>query len=343
MKTVMKRILSKLYNSSPKEISKYVGKRIGLPRKLSDRMRSVDSYAVNSKAEEIYDALQRKFEIYTTFNLKGITVEEFKKSIQSLIGTVDAQIEGYSENEIEQQRDLSIKFHWGHNHDFGDFKLKGRMGNRHINLLANFIDLFPVSLDDFKDKYVFDIGCWTGGTTLLLATLANKVYAIEEVKKYAETVSFLSKSFGISDRILVNSLSIYGCNSKDFYDQFDIVYFPGVIYHLSDPLLALRILFNSLKVGGFILVESAGINTEEPFCGFDGSLIYHSGTKERMNRGGWNWFRPSPSALYRMMKEAGFDEIQTQWHHKSGRVYGFGRKLSQVGICKAGLSVPNIR
>jgi len=340
----MRRILSKLYNSSPKELLQYVGKRIGLHGKLRGSRTPLKPHAANgSKAEAASKELQRKFEVYTTSNLKGITPEEFTKSVQSRIGTVDAQTEGYSEEEIEQQRDLSIKFHWGHNHDFGDFKLEGRMGDRHIDLLANFLTLFPVSLDDFKGKYVFDIGCWTGGTTLLLATLADKVYAIEEVKKYAETVSYLSKSFGISDRISVKPLSIYECNSKEFYDQFDIVYFPGVIYHLSDPLLALRILFNSVKVGGFILIESAGINREEPFCRFDGSLIWHSGTRERMNRGGWNWFMPSPSALYRMMSEAGFDEIQTQWHNGTNRVYGFGRKLSQVGICKAGLSVPNIK
>lgn len=290
----------------------------------------------------ICEELHRKFEVYKTSNLKGISSEEFTKSIQSRIGTIDAQAEGYSEEEIEQQRDLSIKFHWGHNHDFCDFKLEGRMGDRHINLLANFTVFFPVSLDDFKGKNVFDIGCWTGGTTLLLATLARKVYAIEEVKKYAETVSFLSTSFGINDHIAVKPLSIYDCNTNEFYGQFDIVYFPGVIYHLSDPLLALRILFNSTKIGGVILIESAGINTEEPFCKFEGSLVSHSGTRQRMNRGGWNWFLPSPSALYRMMKEAGFDEIQTIWDNGTNRVYGFGRKLSQVGVCKAGLSVPNI-
>ena len=340
----MKKTLSKLYNSSPKELIQYVGKRIGLQGKLQGGRSPVTSPTVNgSKAEEISKALQRRFEVYSTSNLKGISPEEFSRSIQSRIGSVDAQTEGYSEDEIEQQRDLSIKFHWGHNHDFGDFKIEGRMGNRHIDLLANFLTLFPVSLDDFKGKYVFDIGCWTGGTTLLLATLADKVHAIEEVKKYAETVSYLSKSFGISDHISVKPLSIYECNSEEFYDKFDIIYFPGVIYHLSDPLLALRILFNSVKLGGFILIESAGINMDEPFCRFDGSLIWHSGTRERMNRGGWNWFMPSPSALHRMMKEAGFDQIQTQWLDGPNRVYGFGRKLSQVGICKAGLSVPNIK
>jgi tRNA (mo5U34)-methyltransferase len=176
-----------------------------------------------------------------------------------------------------------------------------------------------------------------------LATLAKDVFAIEEVKKYAEMTSYLAKSFGIDDRVSVRRMSLFGCNSEEFFNRFDIVYFPGVIYHLSDPLLALRILFNSLKIGGFILVESAGINVEEPFCRFDGSLIYNSGTKERLNRGGWNWFMPSPSALYRMMKEAGFDDIQTRWHDATKRVYGYGRKESQVGICKAGLSVPDIK
>jgi SAM-dependent methyltransferase len=329
----MKGILSKFYNSSPKEILQYVRKRLGFfaPNAISDR-----------KAKEISNKLQKKFEFYKTSNLKGIAPEEFMRSIQSKIGVIDSQTEGYSEDEIEQQRDLSIKFHWGHNHDFGDFKLNGRMDDRHINLLANFIALFPVDLEDFRDKHVFDIGCWTGGTTLLLATLAKKVFAIEEVNKYAETVSFLLRSFDICDRVSIESKSIYDCNIEEFYDQFDIVYFPGVIYHLSDPLLALRILFNSLKIGGFILVESEGINREEPFCKFDGSLIYASGKRERLNRGGWNWFIPSPSALYRMMREAGFDKIQTQWHYGTKRVYGYGRKVSKVGICKAGLSVPNI-
>lgn len=297
----------------------------------------------DSKVDTIINTLLQKFKVYTTSNLKGITPEEFKDAILARIGTVDAQSEGYSEEEIEQQRDLSIMFHWGHNHDFGDFQLEGRMRDRHIKLLANFLALYPLTPDDFKGKHIFDIGCWTGGTTLLLATLADKVFAIEEVKKYAETVTFLSESFGINDRISVKPLSVYECNSNEFHDQFDIVYFPGVIYHLSDPLLALRILFNSLKIGGFILVESAGINTDEPLCRFEGSLVWHSGSRVRMNRGGWNWFMPSPSALYRMMSEAGFTDIQTQWHNGTNRVYGFGRKRQQTGICKAGLSVPNIR
>jgi len=83
-------------------------------------------------------------------------------------------------------------------------------------------------------------------------------------------------TFGLDTQINAENISIYDCNSEKFYDRFDIGYFPGVIYHLSDPLVALRILFNSLNPGGTVLVESAGIQNEEPFCQFDGSLICHS-------------------------------------------------------------------
>ncbi len=331
---MIKQVISKLYNSSPRE----------LLHQLRARLRPTKpSWADDGEVRRISDELRRRFSVYQVSGLKTISPQEFSDYIHSKIGQVDYQAEGYADYELDRQRDLSIKFHWGHNHDFGDFRLEGRMGDRHINLLANFITLFPISIEDFEDKDVFDIGCWTGGTTLLLASLGARVFAIEEVRKYAEMTSFLAKSFGIDERVTVEPISVYDCNSDEFYDRFDIVYFPGVIYHLSDPLLALRILFNSLRVSGVILIESAGINREEPFCRFDGSLVYGTGTRERLDRSGWNWFVPSPSALYRMMREAGFDEVETLWHRPTSRVYGYGRKVSQVGICKAGLSVPSIR
>jgi SAM-dependent methyltransferase len=294
-------------------------------------------------ATAISALLRQRFARYRTDRLHGVTPAAVRQVIESRLGTVDAEAEGYSPLELERQRDLSIKFHWGHNHDFGEFRVEGRMLDRHIDLLANFIDLFPIRAEDFHEKEVFDIGCWTGGTALMLAALGARVLAIEEVKKYAEMAQFLADSFGVGDRLTVLPRSIYSCNTPEFQDRFDVVNFPGVVYHLSDPLIGLRILFNSLRVGGRILVESAGIDHPEPYCRFDGSLIHLSGSREALNRGGWNWYWPSPSALGRMMREAGFDEVQTCWHHETRRVFGFGKKLAQVPICRAGLSVPDIR
>ncbi|WP_426415788.1 class I SAM-dependent methyltransferase [Aestuariirhabdus sp. LZHN29] len=288
-----------------------------------------------SKSENI-------FRQFSSANLVNVTPEELKANLQGRLGEIDFESEGYLESELEQQRDLSIKFHWGHDHDFGDFKIDGRMGNRHLYLFDKFLELFPLTVGSFENKHVLDIGCWTGGTTLLLSAISEKVTAVEEVKKYADTTRYLSNAFGCNAEVI--SESLYDLNSERFYDQFDCVYFPGVIYHLSDPVLALRILFNTLRIGGDILIETAGIQSDEPICRFDGNYIYHqNGTREELNRGGWNYFIMSGPALERMMQEAGFEQIQTFWDETSKRLFAYGKKDSQIGICKAGLSVPDIK
>jgi SAM-dependent methyltransferase len=301
-----------------------------------------ETRAALDSTEGIRTDLDDRFQRYRSDALKGISPQRFRSELASMLGVVDSRPEGYLAYEQDAQRDLSIKFHWGHDHDFGDFQLRGRMGRRHIEVLANFVALFPLSIEDFEGRSVFDVGCWTGGTTLLLAALGSRVHAIDEVAKYAETAAFLVRHFGLGDRVRVEPRSLYECNCERMRNHFEIVHAPGVIYHVSDPLLALRIFFNSLVVGGRVLLESEGIDHPEPFCRFDGSRIVAQGRKEEMNRGGWNWFIPSPSALARMMEEAGFEEVRALWHAATRRVYAYGVKRRQHGICKAGLSVRQI-
>lgn len=131
--------------------------------------------------------LRQRFSQFGAENLRNMSREQLKQALLAKIGIVDA--ENYSQNELDYQRHLSIKYHWGSNHDFGSFRMEGRMGDRHIEVMANFVRLFPIDIDSFQSKSVFDIGCWTGGATLLLTELGcEKVTAVEDVKKFAETV-----------------------------------------------------------------------------------------------------------------------------------------------------------
>lgn len=321
-----------------------LGRDVGrLPGRVARRVTGAASSPFESAAAERLAAeLRRAFSAYRTDALVDIDVADFTHAVQSRIGIDDAAAEGYSAEDLERQRDFSIRFRWGHNHDFGTFAMAGEMRYRHIELMANFLTLFDLPPEHFRDKDVLDVGCWTGGTTLLLAALGANLVALEEVRKYAGTAQFLATSFGLGARVAVRPLSIYDCNTDTFRERFDAVYFPGVIYHVSDPLIALRILFNALRLGGDILVESAGIDADEPYCRFDGSLVVNHGTRESRNRAGWNWFMPSPSALGRMMRDAGFDDVRSVWHAPTGRVFAHGRKAAVVPICRAGLSVPEI-
>lgn len=308
----------------------------------------MQSSTVTLNAGQITQAKVRLFEKFSGFKastLTGISSAAFRAHIESQLGRVDPEIEGYAADQTDRQRNLSIEFHWGHNHDFGDFEMKGRMRDRHIDVLAHFITLFSLSDSDFEKGTVLDVGCWTGGTTLLLSTLAAKIHAIEEVRKYAAMAQFLVDGFGLRERVTVEAKSLYACNEAAYFDQFHVAYFPGVIYHLSDPVLALRILFNAVKPGGFILVESMGIESDEPICHYAGGVLRSDSEKGKAGSRppGWNWFVPSAVALDAMLGEAGFEDTQSYYVQGINRVFGFGRKKGQKDICRAGLSVPTIR
>ena len=171
---------------------------------------------------------------------------------------------------------------------------------------------------------------------------ANEIFALEEVKKYGKTMTELCNDvYGLKG---VNSepINLYDLATDK---KYDIAYFPGVIYHLSDPVLGLRRLYNSLCDGGVCLVETAGIRSDKSIASFEGSRI--SGrelgqSKEQLNRSGWNWFFPSTSCLKRWMVEAGFDEIRTYYSLRSHRVYGYGVRRGFTDIVRAGLSVYDI-
>ena len=65
--------------------------------------------------------------------------------------------------------------------------------------------------------------------------------------KYSMFTRFVSDSYQLPVQAVARSL--YELEIEALHEAFDIVYFPGVLYHLSDPLLALRILYNRLKIG----------------------------------------------------------------------------------------------
>lgn len=222
------------------------------------------------------------------------------------IGRFDAVSEGYLED--DRQRDLSVTFHWGHDHPLdGETVIPGRMGRRHVAILARFMDAFGLERD-LSGLRVLDIGAWTGGMSLILAALGARVVALEEVRKYADTVNFLSELYGLRGRLACVPESLYDFLPKHA-DAFDLIIYSGVIYHVTDPGLSLRLAFSALKDGGRCFVETAGHAAEESVCLYEGHAVHHSGTAEERNRGGWNYYIPSPSCLARWAADAGFQEV----------------------------------
>ena len=313
----------------PKRIEKFMPKTVKKSLTGQKKLETLPSYYY----------LQNLMSKYQVKNLVNEDKKSFKMKIDEFLQLKDYEMEGFKDP--EKQRDYTIKFRWGHNHDFGDFSLKGEMGEAHISKIALYIDRYkaiPRSLDGLK---VLDIGCWTGGTSLLLAAMGAHVVAVEEVKKYVDCMNYLKYAFNI-EKLEPKNLSLYECTKPDFQDSFDIVFFAGVLYHLTDPIIALRITFNCLKDGGICLLQTAATNSKKRILFYEGPTVFRFGDKEDLSRRGWNWLFPSPSALFQMMTDVGYSDVQVNKYDK-GSLFAVGKRKSHVDMMRSGLSVRTIR
>jgi 2-polyprenyl-3-methyl-5-hydroxy-6-metoxy-1,4-benzoquinol methylase len=204
--------------------------------------------------------------------------------------------------QTENQSPHLIEFCWGHDHDFGSFQLAGEMGTRHIWMLSRFFDHFGVPPAALENRDALEVGGWTGGVSLILNRMGARVTAIDEIRKYTDALSFLAESFGL-DSFRVEGRSVYEMEGPEFREKFDFAFCLGVLYHLSDPIVALRRLYHALKPGGMLCVESMSVNSSDCICEYEGP-------SRRRGRFGWNWFVPSPRCLSQWLADAGFCEIR---------------------------------
>jgi SAM-dependent methyltransferase len=270
---------------------------------------------------------------FTVANLVNTDAQSFRSRIEEFQNLKDATMEGYA-NAVGQRRQ-SIKFKWYYDHDFGDFKVSGQSGNRHLRLLSRFIDELHALPRDLQGARVLDIGCFTGATSLLLTAMGGSVTGIEEVKKYADLVEYFAQSFAID--LSAKNLSLYEMTGPEYQDAFDYVLFAGLLYHLSDPVLGLRIAFNALKPGGTMLLDSRAAGSDEKILEYRGP----NGQGDRVRNPENNWFFPSPSTVIEMMGDVGFQDIRSVRGAYS--VTAVATKERQVDMIRAGLSVRDIR
>ncbi|MBT4889143.1 MAG: DUF1698 domain-containing protein [Rhodospirillales bacterium] len=276
---------------------------------------------------------------YQLNNLKNIDAQEFEETILGKLNKINLTSEGYKDT--SKQRDMSLKFYWGHYHHFGTFAIPGIMEERHIEIITYLVNDFGLPLD-LTGKKILDIGVWTGGTSLLLAAMGATVTACEEVKMYSDTVNYMAHAFDIENQLKCDNTSLY---SIDYHDEFDYVLYLGVIYHVTDPVLSLRILYNALKDGGDIFAETFGLDTKgenSPLCAIQGGPA-NSGKVEHLNRTGWNYFIPSYSGFEKWLETVGFKNLEVVPLTSDNRLRAKGTRIKHEDMLRAGLSRPDIR
>lgn len=169
--------------------------------------------------------------------------------------------------------------------------------------------------EDLTGKSVLDVGCNAGFYSLQMKRRgADRVVGIDTDEQYLAQARFAAKVSNAE--IEFRNLSVY--RVADLREQFDLVLFMGVLYHLRHPLLALELLHEyavrDLLVTQSLLRGSKEITNvpgdfpfweEDIFADDAFPRMYF--VEKRFANDPTNWWIPNRAGFEAMLRSTGFE------------------------------------
>jgi len=221
------------------------------------------------------------------------------------------EVSGRSTEEI--RRRIAELGEWFHNMELGGVHTAPNhfLGDYPAIKWRNFADAIP---KDLHGKTVLDIGCNAGFYSIEMKRRgADRVLGIDFDETYLAQARFAAEVNEMD--IEFRSLSVY--DVAQLREQFDVVLFMGVLYHLRHPLLALDLLrqhvcrdllvFQSLMRGSKSTPE---LQQNYPFWNHDVfqqdgyPLMYF--VENQYSNDPTNWWIPNLACAEAMLRSAGF-------------------------------------
>jgi tRNA (mo5U34)-methyltransferase len=168
--------------------------------------------------------------------------------------------------------------------------------------------LAKLTLPPLGSLTAIDIGTFNGGLAFTLERLgAARVVALDiypdDVLGFAQTKEFLGS------RVDYVQGSVYDLQSVLGGEQFDLVFYWGVVYHLRNPLLSLDGVRSVVKEGGRAFVESAISDGElGDLAALPVARFYR---RDELGGDGTNWFAPSTACLEEWCASSGLRPLAT--------------------------------
>lgn len=175
----------------------------------------------------------------------------------------------------------------------------------------NIKDSIPQDLTGWK---VLDIGCNAGFYSLELAKRGAEVLAIDLDQHYLTQAQWVAEQFGLDDKIRFEQLQVYDIAHLE--EEFDLIWFMGVFYHLRYPMLALDILAQKTKK--MMVFQTLSLPGKEEMQIPD-DVEFHK--REIMKSSAWpsmafienklagdptNWWAPNHQGIISMLTSCGF-------------------------------------
>lgn len=106
-------------------------------------------------------------------------------------------------------------------------------------------ELSPFIPKDLTGWRILDIGCNAGFYTFELAKRGADVVGIDLDTHYLDQAKWAAKIYGLEKKVEFRQMQVY--DLANVQEDFDLVWFMGVFYHLRYPLLALDIISQKVK------------------------------------------------------------------------------------------------
>lgn len=172
----------------------------------------------------------------------------------------------------------------------------------------------PHVQEDLRGWSVLDIGCNAGFYSFQLAARGATVTAIDHDPHYLRQARWAAEQLQLSDRIRFRQMQIYELAREP--EQYDLVWFMGVLYHLRHPLLALDIVRR--KTRRAMVMQTLTMPGEEVAIAPADMPIDQ---RQQLLQAGWpvmafienrladdptNWWAPNHACVLAMLRSSGF-------------------------------------
>jgi len=194
-------------------------------------------------------------------------------------------------------------FTWYHSFRFGNVYASGTITSLQYQMWVS--SIIPENLEN---KTVLDIGSADGYYSFLCESRgAKKVVAVDWLEFPGFTAAHKILNSNVEFRKLVVDESNFGftdLKSKigtvdEIKEKFDIILLFGVLYHLPNPVMILKILGNITRE--MLLISGHVIDSKEP-------AMYYYPESSLTPGDTTNWWIPTPSCLIDIGKRLGFKE-----------------------------------
>jgi tRNA (mo5U34)-methyltransferase len=183
-------------------------------------------------------------------------------------------------------------------------------------------ELAPSLPDDLSGWRALDIGCNAGFYSFELARRGADVVGIDSDEHYLEQARWGAQKLELDDSVEFRRLGVYDLAKLD--DDFDLILFMGVLYHLRHPLLALDLVAS--KARRLVVLQTLTMPGDDEVTPprdlpiDDRNELLASGwpkmafVERRLAGDPTNWWAPSHACVVAMARSAGLEVVAQPGH-----------------------------